>query len=217
MSYSCLKFSISIFKKIYGEKFRYIVCHNNCDTNLLPQDIELIDQSKINKVSSKFGNVWKLVPPRLEIGTHEIFIDNDLIIYENIKQIGKFIESTNAAIATEALSNNQNSYSNHLAGMFLKKDKEAPLINSGFFGIPPHFDLNAEIQKRHTGKWNGCFDEQGLVNLVLTECLDLEIIGLDQIWITDKEFKIGKSGMHFVGLNSGKSLMYKKFRKMFLI
>ena len=208
LAFDCLRKSINNFVRLYGKKFDYVICYNNCKKANLPQNIELFDQSLYSNSLPypPIGNSWKLYPPRLRVQSHEIFIDNDVIIYNPIEQLDDFLRRQDTFVASEALKKNDNIYMNMLAA-------EAPAINTGFLGLPPHFDFGSEIQKKIISPWSHIFDEQGLTNLILTENLKASIISLDQIWVASSEYRVGTCGTHFVGLNSIKCSFYKQFIK----
>lgn len=81
----CLGNSINCWKDLYGDSFDYFLCYNNIDVNKLNFGVNLINQHEhLNSLSIQPNSTaWKLYPPRISLQSHEIFIDNDLIIYKN--------------------------------------------------------------------------------------------------------------------------------------
>ena len=80
-------------------------------------------------------------------------------------------------------------------------------LNSGFFGIPPYFDFSKFIESKIKKDWSTWFDEQGVVASILGEN-NLETISLEEISICLDEFKLGKYGVHFVGLNGCNNIFW---------
>jgi hypothetical protein len=192
---NCLGKSVKSMKSLYGDSFDYVICYNNIESIRLNFDVCLLNQHDYVDSISIAPNTtsWKLYPPRISLQSHEIFIDNDLIIYNKIPLIDKFLKSKNIFFCTEGLVRNFGIYSNDNY-----KDLK---LNSGFFGIPPYFDFSKFIEKKIKKDWSTWFDEQGVVASILSEN-NLEIITLEEISICLNEFKLGKYGIHFVGLNS---------------
>jgi hypothetical protein len=78
-------------------------------------------------------------------------------------------------------------------------------INSGIFGLPPHFDFKNELDQ-HASEWNDPFNEQGLVAKLINNPVD--IISQVEIPIVEPshsikvhDTNISCCGYHFVGLN----------------
>ena len=196
-SIECLHESIETFKKLYGSIFDYFLCHNNFDTSQIKCDIELINQhDHVNSLKfppSKCS--WKLYPPRIRPESHEIFIDNDLLIYKKMPIIERFLESNKLIFCTEAIARCFGNY-DHLI-------PEGVKINVGFFGIPPHYDLGKKLNETIIGKWENYFDDQGILSTIfMKEEDDFEIIPLTDIQISAGRLERGRYGIHFVGLNT---------------
>jgi len=96
----CLIMSFQNLFALYGDRFEYFICYNNIKKNELrwtkKYPITLVCQHdftsdlKIDPI--KENPCWKLYPARLDLDCHEIFIDNDLILYKKIPIIDRFIE-----------------------------------------------------------------------------------------------------------------------------
>ncbi len=240
-----LKESIISFKKIYPE-FDYTVCYN---------EIELEDLETLENVSyfqqthdccniqvKPFSiNAWKLFPPRLRINSHEIFLDNDIVIHKRIPQIDKFLQSNkplcygcndmrinkHRRLPYGAFSSFFSIYNpasikhreiaQAVEGSFTHNKKSKKFIlNSGIFGLPPNYEFEHEIIKflkeANLKKWE-YFDEQGLV----AKCL----LNKDPIFINDIEisncwldYKHGKYGCHFCEHNSTKRIPWEKYKNI---
>ena len=163
--FKCLNFSVFQFRKLYKDYFRYVICHNGLSDGqkkLLP-DVELVDQSMFISSLPVFpcGPAWKLYPPRLSIESHEIIIDNDVVIYKKPEAIAEFLKEKDMFVVTEAF---KRSYS----GIYQKDIPENFNINSGLVCLPPNFDYRKELLKNEFKKWENHFDEQTLVAKVLS-------------------------------------------------
>lgn len=199
----CLRLSIKSLKKVYGSLFDYVICFNNLSEKNLQTlakfDTSLYEQVEDEEMEYKAqGVAWKLYPPRLRYGSHEIFIDNDLIIYERSEIIEKFLENENETIASQGYG---------YYGKYEKHIKTQIHLNSGFFGIGPNFKFGEHIkyyQSQDTVKdWENYFDEQGLVAACLFNNSFCKIITMEDISHCYENFKFGKIGCHFCGLNKG--------------
>jgi hypothetical protein len=215
----CLKLCVNKIKKFYGEEFDYFICHNKIDKNKIKwanrHKVELVDQVKYEDslaIKPIRHPCWKLYPPRLNINSYEIFIDNDVVLYKKI-DLDKFIKN-NYFFMSEAIKKNYGT----MQSIINKK----PYLNSGFFGMPAGFDFQKEINltiKKFNIKWgNSHFEEQGVVAHILNKN-NCEVIGLEKIYVCSAEqqqddcydgIKKSEFGLHFVGLNSGDDL-WKSF------
>lgn len=213
VGFEMLRESIRHFKKIYPD-FDYFVCCNEIKNKKFPDNINVFLQDhnccsipiKPNSI-----NAWKLFPPRLRINSHELFIDNDLIIYKKIPQISEFLKSTRPLC-----------YGTHddrpfPYGIFSKNfDKTKFKLNSGIFGLPPNYDFEAEIIKNineaNLKKW-GVLDEQGLVATCLLNKnpITIHISEISNCW---KSYNFGKYGFHFCGHNTEELPVWKYYRKL---
>lgn len=228
----CLQNSIKYFQHFYKDKFDYFVMNNshhkfNCNA-------VVIDQKKY-KNDLKFpavGPAWKLFPARLRQESHEIFIDNDLILHEKHPVIDLFLRSNNMIFCTEGYAKRFGVFQN----LITKNIK----LNSGFFGLPPHFDFKARIEEvvsmfdlppffdfkyelEHRHKKLGHtkmffdgfsrYDEQGCVSLILSNHSNFKLVSIKDISVCVDKFKIGLFGIHFVGLNAGRKIFYDEYKK----
>jgi hypothetical protein len=201
----CLKISVHNIVKLYKDQFQLFICYNNIEKNELnwtkKYPIELLCQHdyvsdlKIKPIPQ--NPCWKLYPARIDLDLHEMFIDNDLLIYEKIPTIDNFLKSNNLLFMTQAI---KRSY-----GAFDSLIKSPINLNTGFFGVYPKFDLKNEINKtieKNNLQWKNHLDEQGLLAYIWIN-KKFELITLDQIYVCHKDFpyKLGKYGQHFVQLN----------------
>jgi hypothetical protein len=208
-----LRHSIKRFKILYPEFDLIICCNNLTDSQRLKLNylnVKIHDQQPFEldyplvpvdappgwKYSMP-GWGWKLVPPRLRIRSHELWIDNDLIILERLPSIEQWLSSEKRSIISDGL---QRAY-----GIF---DEDIPSnINfcAGFFGLPPNYDFSENIKKlckKLKGEPLGYYDEQGIT--VLSVIQNDPIIA-SEIEIIKKITKLHYKGMHFIGVNRTKN------------
>jgi hypothetical protein len=129
--------------------------------------------------------------------THEIIMDNDIVILKKIPQIEEFLNSDKVLILEEPIK---------FYGRFTDQfPSEAPFLNSGFMGLPPGYDFGGEIRKtwEKYGKLGTISqaDEQGLLMLTLNQNPSIRIKPTDIIEILSRDFgtKITgqESAIHF--------------------
>jgi hypothetical protein len=180
----CLDISIRTAKRCYGSMFDWIVCSNakSClkviESICLKNKVDIFYQNweslplPIFAVPSVFdanaepgepngrqGSFWKICPPRIDISQHEIVVDNDIVFRRPFRQIHEFLNSNRPLVVTEKV---------FCHGKFYGCDLP---INSGIYGLPPHFDFACAIKKKwlDSGGPRGLLfrDEQGLIASVL--------------------------------------------------
>ena len=173
--------AVKRFRALYPE-FDYIICYNNLRSpdqlnRLKKMGVILYEQKSsdldypLMPVSAPQGWKgampgwgWKLCPPRLRSESHELWVDNDLIIRERLPEIDRWLNSDKGIIAAGHRRDDMyyGSFSANVKGNY----------SAGFFGLPPHFDFNSEIIRRCQeilkGEPLGYFDEQGLVSAIIT-------------------------------------------------
>lgn len=117
-----------------------------------------------NKVG---GTLWKVAPARKRIGSHEIVMDNDIVILRAIPMIEEFLASDKVMILEEPI---------RFYGFYDKFHSDAPYLNSGLMGFPPGYNYGFELREtweKHLTKDNTPLfnlsqaDEQGLLMLTL--------------------------------------------------
>jgi hypothetical protein len=158
------------------------------------------------------GTLWKVAPARKRIETHEIVMDNDIIMLRELPMIEEFLSSNKVMILEEPI---------RFYGHYDKfHSPDAPFLNSGFMGFPPGYDYGAALRAmwESTAEFNpeqdkkvplfniSQADEQGLLMLTLnahpeqlrvgTEYVH-EVLGKDYVKkITGSEYAI-----HFTQAN----------------
>lgn len=211
--YKCLLMSIESFLQYHQAEI--YLCFNCEKEKLHPirnrfPDIHLIDQKSISSKIKPMGVAWKLYPARIDIGAHELSIDNDIVFEGRIKEIDDFFKGEHTLLLEG---------SNRNYGRFEKHVHKKYKINSGIFGMPPEFDLQKYIDffmgsgKPMGVSWepnahgehqaNFTFDEQGLIASALLNNPSFTIIKETTITNCERRFIKG-TGMHFVGLNKKK-------------
>ena len=205
--------SIQKFKKIYPE-FDCILCFNNINPDIVEKFrpyVDLYQQKKhelpcpvlppnfLNSFATGCG--WKLSPPRLRIKGLELFLDNDLVIFDRIKEIDDWINSGRHGIITEGKQ--------RLFGAFSEFIKPNYKLCAGFFGLPPFFNFEKHIKYyfEYFKQPLDAFDEQGLSAAVVSNMKNFIIVPLSKVAILEdhlpfpdiKNSEIG--GIHFVGAN----------------
>jgi hypothetical protein len=175
--------------KLYKNYFDFLICSNAIDPICIIKikeiserfGVEIYKQSwdsfPLNKETvlenfnifsktgiprGRQGTFWKICPPRLRIGSHEIICDNDLIITKKIDSIFQFLENNKVLMLKEDA---------FCVGKYFHMFKEGENYNSGLYGLPPNYDFANDLKCswEKNGKFNNLFwrDEQGLITMTL--------------------------------------------------
>lgn len=196
--------SIRVTPKVYPE-FDFVICYNNLSQKQLRYlqitGLRLFDQSCSESCVPyhPWGEGcedfhWKLVPPRLRIESHELWLDNDLLIRDRIDAIDQWLRCHTGIISVGFDS---------LYGRF--QDRVKADCCAGFFGLPPFFDFKARIRECCGDQPLRRYDEQGLVAYIVTNMPGWILVPYNDLrmWgIWQKEFGDLPSGIHFVRANS---------------
>jgi len=213
-----LKESVNCLRKLYNLDFKYVLKYNNLSKDMLSRlpDVfdEVIDQQLhtsyllMSPPKARFlgGCAWKLYPCVVD-DNYQIMMDNDIIIWDRI--FDPFIESDEFMV-TEAI---KRSYTPRLHE-FIRPDFN---INTGLIGLPRNSNVVLEINritKNHDVEWTEYFDEQSVMAIFLQE-QDVHVFPKDAISVVGKEtpYYLGKSGIHFVGLNSGYNDHWYRYKR----
>lgn len=216
LGFSVLRHSVNQMRRIYGDMMRYVICYNGLSDGQLCKIRDLgcrcVDQQQhelallIPPPCKEGGPAWKLYPPRLSPESHEIFIDNDLVLRSRLAALDQFIGDQKGIIVTRAVR--------RCYGVFEPFVRDELLINTGLVGLPPNFDwadnLNYYIKSSGIHRWNGHFDEQGLVAAVVQSHPVNIIDGISVCW-SEREYKPSNLGMHFVGVNQGDAAYWLRY------
>jgi hypothetical protein len=148
------------------------ICHENkillyeakwADFPLPEQTIPFCDDlhARPGVPKGRQGSFWKLCPPRIDIDSHEIVCDNDILIQRCPEEIERFVQEDKTLICEDEI------FSLGKYTKFLGKP-----YNSGLYGLPPKFDFSQMILNKwkESGSMEPLMsrDEQGLISLALT-------------------------------------------------
>jgi hypothetical protein len=144
------------------------------------------------------GTMWKVCPARMRMDTHEVVMDNDIVLLKKFPQIEEFLRSTDKALILEEPIRFYGRY-DCLFG------PEEPYLNSGFMGLPPGYDFGTEIQtvwEKH-GKYTNLSqaDEQGLLTYSLSRLPSVRVKKDQMVEVLHRDFKTAitgrEEGIHF--------------------
>ncbi len=147
------------------------------------------------------GTLWKVCPARLRLNSHEIVMDNDIVLLKKFRQIDEFLNSEKTLILEEPVR------------FYGKYDCLFPAssanLNSGFMGFPPGYDFGQKIHEvwDEHGKYTQLSqaDEQGLLMYTLAQEPSIRVKPDQMIEILGRDFnkKITgqEEGIHFTQSN----------------
>jgi hypothetical protein len=215
LGFEILKESINLLKKNYDCDI--VVCYNQIKNKDILKEIneELIDQEKYTNSLpyAPIKEIWKICPPRLSPNTHEIFLDNDLIITNKIPQIDEFLREKEKTIILSGFTGerhkvNGKEVQKRYYGQYDHFIDQKYIINGGLFGIPPNFDFEDKLKNLCIGNWQqdrelAHNDDQGIITAALTINNEAIVIPEDQILIYDCAYAKYKecNGYHFLESN----------------
>jgi len=204
--FKSLELSVESVKTFYPE-CDLLICYNQLKDHQLERvkslGIKMFDQEQPILPSPKDGYrfEWKICPPRLRLESHEIIIDNDIILFQNVPEIDRFLNDDNVLFSQGLWE---------LYGRYQDKIPAGMRVNAGLFGMPPNFDF-AERASEFTDDILGGieeFDEQGLVTATLLQSPNYYMISQTSITILEDWMSIRPilsnplcCGAHFVGIN----------------
>lgn len=192
----------------------FVICYNGVDVKRLRHlNVPKLDQSSHASFfkHKPTGELWKLCPPRLRPESHELVIDNDLVIDKRIDQIDEFFDCCKTMLLTGCRK--------RYYGQFDKFVPEGLIINSGIYGMPPDFDFSKRvldmcelIDSWHQDRSIGSFDDQGIIAACLIS-EDSIIIPPSQIFNCDMAtIDVPKvNGYHFIDSNRGFYKFWNEF------
>lgn len=200
--------SVLNFRRLYPE-FDLTICCNQLEKdkidyinkNLKQIDVYLYRQTGLEIGITPIigdawnGPCWKLYPPRLRIDSHELVLDNDVILFERLPEIDIFLQNSNKFLVLAAKYRNYGQF-DHLVGD-LK-------INSGLYGLPPKYDLESKISQMSIDKWLIRGDDQGILAANL-QYEDLIVVDMQSLLpLDDKHENLinGIKGAHFIHANT---------------
>lgn len=204
--FSILKKSTDFFVDIYRDRFDYEIHYNGPTTRQkldkfsFNSEIEIVKQVDSKELNVRpptnvdYAAAWKLYPARARLYSHEIIIDNDLVLEKPLEEIEEFLASEHRCMITEAYRRN--------FGRFDRLIPKNLKFNTGFCGLHPGFDLTAKINSLNVGEWMDYFDEQGATSASLFSD-GLIVIPLSKISVCVDNWISASHGSHFVGANKG--------------
>jgi len=148
------------------------------------------------------GTMWKVCPARMRMESHEIVMDNDIVLLKKFPQIDEFLNSNNKALILEEPIRFYGRY-DYLFG------NDKVFLNSGFMGFPPGYDYGLEIYNTWVqyGKFANISqaDEQGLLMYTLNKLPNIRIKKEQMIEVLNRDFNAiitgEEEGIHFTQAN----------------
>jgi len=221
--YDCLIESVGRIRNLYPNSKSFIL-YNNLENNIIDELEFKLRKQKVDFINQQThadsikihpnDSAWKFYPPRIDINSYEIIIDNDLLIYKKSKFIDEFLNS-DKIIVTSAHK--------RFYGQFDHLIQNGILVNSGLFGFPPKYDFKKEIddfiQKENLKEWKTHFCEEGLITYLMLKHGKYIIVDMDDIRALNKDYNkkyYANSGYHFTGLNNGFNYYWLKWKTKIL-
>jgi len=139
------------------------------------------------------GTMWKVCPARMRMDSHEIIMDNDVVLLKKFPQIDEWLAQTSKTLILEEPIRFYGRYDSLLP-------PEAPFLNSGFMGMPPGFDFGSEIVKiwKQYGSYENLSqaDEQGLLVHTLNQRPSIRIRPDQMVEVLHRDMKTVITGQH---------------------
>lgn len=147
------------------------------------------------------GTLWKVCPARVRMETHEIVMDNDIVLLKKFPQIDEFLNSDKALILEEPIR-----FYGRYDCLF---PKDGAFLNSGFMGFPPGFDYGAAIYDAWNkfGQYDNLSqaDEQGLLTYALNQMPSIRVKKEQMVEVLHRDFNTKltgrEEGIHFTQSN----------------
>lgn len=143
------------------------------------------------------GTLWKACPPRMRMESHEIVMDNDIVLLKKFPQIDEFLGSNKVLILEEPIR-----FYGRYDHLFPKDEAS---LNSGFMGFPPNYDYGTAVRKtwEEHGKIRNIThaDEQALLTYTLSQMPSVRVSKnqMHEILAKDYQAKVtgSEDGLHF--------------------
>lgn len=140
------------------------------------------------------GTMWKVCPARMRMETHEIVMDNDVILLNKFPQIDEWLDQTEKGLVLEEPIRFYGRYD----ALF---PPDEPCLNSGFMGFPPGYDFGSAIMDnwvRHGRYMNlSQADEQGLLTYSLNQQPNIRVHNTQMIEILARDYNAEISGSDY--------------------
>jgi hypothetical protein len=213
--FEALRLSVWGARRIFGPEARYAICVNSMRvaeaqqrTGSLPDKVEWIEADGLPLTVAKAldeamaeGVAWKLAPLRVFKRRYELSLDNDCILWGMSPQLRHWLEEKRprCLIAADVTLAH---------GAFSGLTREEPR-NTGIRGFPPGYDVEralTAVLREHPTRITSELDEQGLQVVALDRPREAIVVPTEEVTICSPFWphqpNLGRSGAHFVGLNS---------------
>jgi len=131
------------------------------------------------------GTMWKVCPARMRMESHEIVMDNDVILLKKFPQIDEWLGQTEKALCLEEPIRFYGRYDCLLP-------TDPPFLNSGFMGFPPGYDFGSAIFEnwvKHGRYMNlSQADEQGLLTYTLNQLPNIRVQSEQMVEVLHRDF-----------------------------
>lgn len=139
------------------------------------------------------GTLWKVCPARMRMDSHEIIMDNDIVVLKKFPQIDEWLSQKTKTLILEEPIKFYGRYESIMS-------PDPPYLNSGFMGMPPGFDFGAEILKiwQQNGSYENLTqaDEQALLTHTLNQRPSMRIKQDQMIELLHREMNVPVTGKH---------------------
>lgn len=186
----------------------------------IPDDMQIprrTDGSFIADGNKCGGTLWKVCPPRVRMESHEIVMDNDVILLKRFPQIDEFLAATAKVMILEEPVRFYGRFDEAIS-------TESPNMNSGFMGFYPGYNFGSEILKswHEKGRYQHLSqgDEQGLLMYTLSKQPSVRVKPAQMVEILHRDYRTKvtgtEEGVHFTQANRAPNHpAWKDFKERF--
>jgi hypothetical protein len=148
------------------------------------------------------GTMWKVCPARMRMESHEVVMDNDIVLLSKFSQFEEFLNSNDKVLLLEEPIRFYGRYDCLFGG-------SESFLNSGLMGFPPGYDFGVEIAKnwKKYGSYRQLTqaDEQGLLTYTLNQQSSVKISKEQMLELLHRDFGAAltgrEEGIHFTQSN----------------
>lgn len=148
------------------------------------------------------GTMWKVCPARVRMESHEIVMDNDVVLLKKFPQIDEWLSQTDKVLCLEEPIRFYGRYD----CLF---QPDPPYLNSGFMGFPPGYDYGSAVFEswvKHGRYMNlSQADEQGLLTYTLSQQPNIRVNASQMVEVLHRDFQTKltgrEEGIHFTQSN----------------